>query len=192
MNINVTLVTPCSRPENLLTIYNKINFSLIKEWIIVYDISKGRIYEKKFKDYEKIKEEFHGNEESVVGHSQRNFAINLIENGYIYFIDDDTIPHEGFWEIVKDLNEKNIHDKIVTFDISLHPSVTKGNNIKVDHIDTAQFMFSKSLVLGANVSFDFRKYNGDGIFITNIYKKFKKAHIYYNKVGSYYNYLRQI
>ncbi len=46
----------------------------------------------------------------VVGNTQRNYALSLVEDdNYIYFLDDDNIIHPNFWEIVEELETDTIH-----------------------------------------------------------------------------------
>ena len=46
---------------------------------------------------------FFHDDKSVVGHAQRNTAIERISGGHVYFLDDDTIMHPDFWNELKKL-----------------------------------------------------------------------------------------
>ena len=52
----VSIITPCSRPDNLDKLYASMNWDLITKWYIVYDTSKDRSYIHKYTDNDKIAE----------------------------------------------------------------------------------------------------------------------------------------
>ena len=91
----IYIVTPCYRQQNLETIRKSIDFSVIHKWYIVYDTSRDRHYTKIFKDPQII--ELECSDFGIAGHPQRNFAIDIIEDGFIYFVDDDNIVHPNCW-----------------------------------------------------------------------------------------------
>ena len=96
----LNIITPCSRPENLNVISESINIPNENyRWIVVFDL-------------ENIPKNIPGNAEaychkninSAFGNSHRNFGIGLVENGYVYFNDDDTILDKNLWGSIKDLS----------------------------------------------------------------------------------------
>ena len=182
---NLTIITPCYRPDNLDKIKESINFSLIKSWIIVYDTSNDRTYTKKYEGDPKIQEYMVSG--GISGNPQRNYALTKVSDGLIYFLDDDNIIHPHFLELVPTFNE----DHIYTFDqqrlngeIRLH-----GNNPKVNNIDMGQIVVPYKFI--GDLRFDEPLYNADGIFIEALCKKYKDKHIYIPEVASYYNYLKK-
>jgi len=180
----INIITPCCRSDNLDIIIKSINFELINKWYIIYDTSKDRTYAKKFQDNPKVEEHF-CSETGTVGHPQRNFGLNLINDGFVYFLDDDNIIHPEFWNIVPTLDINHFY----TFDQQqiYVGKILKGDQIEVYHIDTAQFIIPKQLI--KNLTFDINKYEADGIFITKINELYPKNHIYISKIACYYNYL---
>jgi len=183
-NSQLNIITPCCRSENLDIIVKSINFDLINKWYIIYDTSKYRTYTKKFEDNPKIEEHFCSNI-GVVGHPQRNFGLNLIKDGFVYFLDDDNIIHPEFWNIVPTLNINNFY----TFDQQrlYEGHVINGNTFKIGCIDTAQYIIPKKFI--NNLKFETNQYAADGVFIIRINEQYSKNHIYLPKIGSYYNYL---
>lgn len=178
----LNIITPCSRPENLLTISKSINIP--KEnyrWIVVFDMDElppSKLIPLNCETY------LHRNKLSIAGHSQRNFALNLINDGYVYSNDDDTIIHKDLWENIKDLNNdfisfmqehKNGRLRLV------------GKNIVVGQIDSHNFIVHNSII-GETV-FDIEKYDADGHFASECFNK-SKNHIHLNMVLSTYNLLR--
>ena len=94
----LTIITPCCRPNNLIKLYDSINFNYINEWIVVYDEKKIKQNPNILNHFnnKKIKEYFHrGN--GISGNPQRNRALDKIENKntMVYYLDDDNIIHEA-------------------------------------------------------------------------------------------------
>lgn len=177
------IITPCARAHNLTFIEESINIPEDQyRWIIVFDSpSIPEVYIPK-------KAEVYAYQEngSVVGHAQRNFALNLINNGHIYFNDDDTVVHPNLWDNIKD--SLDIYD-FISFDQSNRNGNLrlKGNNIKIDHIDSHNFIVS--YILCKDIRFHIDKYNADGYFATDCYAK-SRSSLYIQKSLSIYNYLR--
>ena len=121
---------------------------------------------------------------SVVGHAQRNYALSIINEGYIYFNDDDTSIHPDLWETIKDCEsdfisfiqlEKNGGTRLL------------GKVIEVGFIDSHNFMVSRNVVGDSKFFID--KYDADGYFAKECYNKsLTKTH--FNKPLSIYNLLR--
>ena len=160
----LNIVTPCSRPENLLLIEKSIN--ILKEnyrWIVVFD---GNILPNKELIPENCEIHLHTNEKSIVGHSQRNYALDLINDGYVYFNDDDTIIHEDLWENIKNLDCDFIsfqqHDK--NGDLRLF-----GKYIAVGTIDSHNFIVSRDLI--ENDTWIPNLYEADGYFAEKMFTK---------------------
>ena len=92
----INIITPCSRPENLHLIAKSIKLpSYAYRWIVVFDsetiptdIPECEAY--CIKDIN-----------SVCGNAQRNLAIDLVTEGWIYFNDDDTTMHPDLWNNIK-------------------------------------------------------------------------------------------
>ncbi len=180
----VNIITPCSRPENLKAIEASINIpDKYYRWIVVFD--KSNIPTEYYipKTCETYTYQQMG---SVVGHAQRNFALNIINYGHIYFNDDDTIIHKNLWENIFSLLES--HD-FISFDQNNKDGSKRlhGSNIKVNHIDSHNFIVKHTLC--ENIRFHIDKYNGDGYFATDCYKLAKNP-IYIPKILSTYNFLR--
>ena len=88
----LTIITPCSRPDNLGMLSKSIKFDKIDKWIIVYDTTKDRTYKKSFEGNSKIIE-VECNDAGDYGNQQRNYGMSLVDDGFIYFLDDDNIVH---------------------------------------------------------------------------------------------------
>jgi hypothetical protein len=183
----LTIITPSCRQGNLPKLHDSINFDKIEKWIIVYDTSKNRKYKRLYEGNPKILEVDH-NEIGVAGHPQRNCGIELVGDGYIYFLDDDNIIHQDFWLVVDKLDG----DHFYTFDMYRPHEKQKmlyGNNIMVKQIDTAMFIVHKKHI--GNIKWIKNLYSADGHFISAILQKNRESHIYINIIGAYYNFLRR-
>jgi glycosyltransferase involved in cell wall biosynthesis/GR25 family glycosyltransferase involved in LPS biosynthesis len=212
----LTIVTPCCRQENLELIRNSIHFTHVYQWIIVYDPTKTYPKLKVF-DNPKITE-LHiplTHPWSKMGNSQRDYALNLIKEGWVYFLDDDNLMHPNFWIILPTIHtceifsKKNNQEKIpcfYTFDLekfteedlynknySFHDLKTKGQkeiltgNNCLGKIDTAMFLVEKSHIKDTKWSAIEDKRGGDRLFISTILKNNPGRHIYIPTVASYHN-----
>jgi len=177
--IKITIITPCSRPQNLLRIKDSLDFNHICEWIIVHDTNTPLKY---FEDTTISEYNFKGFGRS--GNPQRNYGLTRVQNkeSYIYFLDDDNIIHPDLYKLTL------VPNRIYTFDQldQLGKIRLTGYKIKVGQIDTAMFLVWFPLV--KDIQWDIDKYDADGYYITECYK-FKDKFIYINKSLSYYNYL---
>jgi len=180
----ITVITPCSRPENLLKLKESIDFEFVCEWIIVYDSTKLSYDNSKFEDHDFISEYSYGDlGGGKYGYPQRNYALSVVKNkeSYIYFLDDDNIIHPDLYTL------SLIHNKIYTFnqlnkDSSLR---LKGNRIKVTKIDIAMYLIYYPLI--NHTLFETTNYYSDGTFIVDCYNANKKSWIYIDKSFCYYN-----
>lgn len=181
--IELNIVTPCSRPENLELIKKSINFDLISKWYIIYD-TRNNEFKKKYENTDKIIE-LECKDEGIVGHQIRNMSLNLIKNGFIYYLDDDNIVHPELWNIFTNFENNYIY----TFDLIYNDNrILKGNNPIPNKIDTSQYLFDVSLV--GNIKFNQSIYNADGIFINNLINNNKDKWKYIENISAYYNKLR--
>ena len=181
----INIITPCSRPENLFKIAESINIPKENyKWIIVFD-AEVLPESPNILDLDINVEMYaHKNTNSIMGNSQRNFAIDLIKKGYVYFNDDDTLVHPELWNTIKDLSADFI---------SFNQSFADGNlrlkcgRTDVGFIDSHNFIVSEQLI--GNTRWKIDDYCADGIFADDCAKK-TNSKIFIDKVLSIYNQLR--
>ena len=176
----INIITPCSRPENLNDVASSINIP--KEnyrWIVVFDLKN--IPQSTPENAECYA---HKDENSTSGNAQRNYALNLVKQGYVYFNDDDTTIHQDLWNSVKDLNNDFISFKQVWVSGMLR---LDGRNITLNNIDSHNFLVHSSLI--GNVRWELNRYDADGLFAHECWKK-SKSYLYINEVLSVYNSLK--
>jgi hypothetical protein len=177
----LTIITPCCRQENIPILYTSIPFDKIDKWIIVYDTSRDRTYTRLYDGHPQIVEvECNA---GVSGNPQRNYGMTLVDDGFIYFLDDDNIVHPEFGSIISQLQCRCFY----TFDQQRRNSILRGHTIKVGRIDTAMFIIHKQHI--KDITWITSRYNADGVFIRDIAHRNNGAHIYLNKVGCYYNFI---
>jgi hypothetical protein len=186
--MELVIVTPCSRPENLEKLKKSIQFdnNHFVHWIIIYD-TRYMPFIKRYENDDKIME-FECKDDGVVGHPIRNMAMHsIIKTGLIYFLDDDTILHPFFWTIIN-----NFQPGITIYTFNLlyqNGSLMYGNNPTVRSIDTCQFIFDKKIV--KDHIFSPNDYCGDGVFIQNLYEENRDTALFINSIGAYYNWLNK-
>lgn len=183
----VSIITACSRPQNLKEIYKSIKFSQIDTWYIVYDTSKCRTYEFQFLLEPKIVE-LMCDKPGFAGHPQINYALDLIKDGFVYIMDDDNIFHSTFWTLLPTLDK----DTIYTWDQNRiqENRILKGDTIEERKIDTSQFIVPRQFI--GSIRWTVNKYAGDFRFIKQIFKKYKDKFIYIPKVACYHNYIKKV
>jgi hypothetical protein len=182
IGVKLTLLTPCSRPENLERMMQTIQFHLIDKWYIIYD-TRHFPFQKRFSHPQIV--EMECKDEGSVGHQIRNMGMNIIHEGLLYFLDDDNLIHPSFWNVIANVRE----GKIYTFDLLYQDgTILLGNKPVVRCIDTAQYIFDMKLV--GNLRFDASLYIGDGVFIESMVEMHKDKWEYIPEVGCYYNRLK--
>ena len=198
----VNIVTPCTRPENLLAIQESINnhANFKYRWHIIFENLKlnnrpDRIYiDHLKKKLNKNNKYYWATSNGIAGHTHRNFIIDKLsgEIGWLYFNDDDNILHPDFSKINFEetgcsaivLSQKDPDGTNRVYDGNT--LIACPHNMKVRCIDTAQLIFNQKK--NKNLYFDDRYYWADGIFAEKFYEK--NTNIKYLKdLFCYYNYL---
>ena len=189
--LELSIITPCYRVDNLKLLEKSIKFDQITHWYIVYDTTTIP-FVKRYNNPKITELEV---KHKCCGAPQRNLGIEQIKSGFVYMLDDDNIIHDNFWELFKQFKA----NKIYTFDQercsknnktvllpwnNYKPTILPGNNYKLYKIDTAQFIVPRHLI-------DNQRWNisrcADGIFIEELYRRHPDKFVYMNKVGCWWN-----
>jgi len=161
--IKLTIITPCSRPENLFAIEESMNTipRCNRRWIVVFDREEVPENIPASCEPYAIKDK-----ESVFGNAQRNYGLNLVEGGWIYFNDDDTTIHPDLWDNIKDTKE----------DFVSFMQINKDGSIKVDgkviapsYTDSGNFIIAHKCI--GNIRWDIKRYDADGQFAQDCYHR---------------------
>jgi hypothetical protein len=185
------IVTPCSRVNNLIKVFKTITFPC--EWWIVFDADDNEFnnyftkYNLDFLKCDWI--HLHNQKSNFWGNTQRNIALDKISDGYVFFLDDDNIMHKNFYNISKNIIDKNSKIQCVMYSQILENNsirVVNGSTVRVCSIDQGQYLIDRKLVNETRFE---QKQTADGIFIQEIFRKNNKNMFYfYNGTNiTYYN-----
>jgi len=187
----LSIITSCANQETLAKLYESIDFDKVHQWIIVYDTTKIKTYPRIYTENPKILE-VDCADEGKVGNAQRKYGISLVTKGFLYFLNTDTIVHPNLWKLVSTLDAARFY----TFDQSFFrrdefrtasDNIFRGDTCAPFKIDAGMYLVPISLVADTVWAAD--KYNSDGLFIEDIYRKYPLYHTYIPEVASYYSYL---
>jgi glycosyltransferase involved in cell wall biosynthesis len=199
--IKLHILTRCTRPDFLEKVRDSIFTTSLFDikWWIVFDTRVIKDVDAEFlSNLQSIGGEalFYKGESGDMAHSLLSKVIDKIEDGFIYFLDDDNILHEDFYETIHRKISENPDKKGFIFSqkvsgkdfTGLDVREAKPENTKVQHIDMAQFLLSRDLI--GDERFVSGDYKADGYFIENIYNKNPQDFYFVNKVLCYYNFLK--
>lgn len=180
--MKLSLVTPCVRPENLDQIKLSINFPC--DWYIVFDSDKVE------KTFEENWIHTYATKGGVSGNQQRNYAVDLITDGWVYFLDDDNLVHPNFYAKIKDFVLFYADSGVGAFTFAQQLSTwvrhISTNEIRATHIDQAQYILSRDYIGDERFIQD---YCADGHFIESLFKQ-KGSLVCLSEVLCFYNRLK--
>lgn len=199
--IKLNIITRCTRPDFLekvkQSIFTTILFD-IKWWVVfdtrvIKDIDADFLSNLQLLGGEAI---FLKGQEGDMAHSLLSKVIDKIEDGFIYFLDDDNILHENFYDTIHSEMRSNpdkrgfiFSQKVGGKDFSgLDIREARPENTRVQHIDMAQFLLDRSLI--GDERFVSGDYKADGYFIEKIFKNNQDDFHFIDDVLCYYNYLK--
>lgn len=193
--ILLNIVTAVSRPHNVKLIADNIRKVISKcevRWYLIFDSLKVNEYIPEACYY------YDFIPGDISGAPQKNKALDLINSGWVYFLDDDNLMHEEyescFLEKIK--IKRNVYKngrrqqrqvQGVVFnqllaDGSLRQGVDQKNGFSVD---CAQFTLDREIIGNERFKLDF--YASDGALFKAIYDKHKEKIIFADEALTYYN-----
>ena len=193
------IITRCSRTKNLLKVKDSIfNQSPNVMWYVYFDTLHLKDIDAELLtqlQHPNIKITFKKSIPNDYGHQSINEAIDSIESGWIYVLDDDNILHEDFISTLTKYISENPDKKAFIFDqkvdgkdfTKLDVRVAKPENMRVQHIDMAQFLLSRDLISTNRLKLG--DYKADGYFIEELYKTNPVDFFFINQILCYYNFL---
>jgi len=187
----ISIITPCTRINNLPIILSRIeNIGVATEWIIVYDENFVKEMDTKILMYPSVNTTiklFLSDNDPSSGNAWRlrNIGIDNATGDYLYFLDDDTVPHPNLYYGVKNYLYK--YDLIV-FNQSRRGRTLKNDYFKHPHlIDTGQFLVARDKTTKWGPSTDYREERG---YFSTLLGSISKDKIIYLQIPlSYYNHL---
>jgi hypothetical protein len=181
--MKLSIITACSRPENLDAIRKSITFECV--WHIIYD---SATLTKKFTEPWIIENNLKG---GIVGNAQKSMGLDLVEDGWVYFLDDDNIIHPSFYETISGFVTEHPELEAWVFNQDCGNGDVRWaipENIKVGCIDLAQFMLGRQLL--GSTRFE-QVYESDGLIVESLYKRYRPKFGHILDTICYYNYLRR-
>jgi len=177
MNPKLAVITPCSRPENLSQLapsLAKAKESFDVDWYVVHDCHSGEC-EFPLPDFawgHLLHRPSVGAD--TAGHAQANHALDRIDAGLVWRLDDDNLPVPGFFARLRELDDANPRVDLFLFgqlaarryDEAEWPEGWVPPIPRVGKMDTAQFVFRRE-ALGP-IRFLSTDYKADGRFIEEL------------------------
>jgi hypothetical protein len=191
---SLAVVTPCSRPGNLPALKESIEpgrayFDIT--WYVVFDAH--RVAPSVLDRAEGGDRVFSvAVEGSRVGNAQRNLALDNIEDGWVYFLDDDNVLHPQLLPTMSASIEAHPLARAFVFPQIGHPvhhtAEAGPEHMRVDHIDTAQVFWRRQTI--GEVRFEpIDAYHADGLFVEQVGRLHPdfEGFVFLNRALCYYN-----
>lgn len=183
--MRINIMTPAWRTENLRKILMSIPTELDIDfrWFLVYDGFENHWFPAT-SGVEYMVANTDGDD--FAGHKKRNWFLNNVLDGYIYFCDDDNLIHP---ELFKNLVGKLDGTSIIMDQYNKNDSLrlSHKNAIEVGQVDVGNVLINRKDI--GDLRFEVDKYEADGILFNEIFvkrgvpiKRDAEAKTYYNKL----------
>lgn len=185
-NNKITIITPCSRPQNLNKLKESINFDYVDEWIIIYDAGKINIHPELFKENDKIKEYICYDSRSIVGNAQRNYGLDRIQNKdtLLYYLDDDNQIHPNLYKLLTIID----NDKLYYFN-QLRVKEANPYFKPYDNGSCDSAMFIIPFNICNDIRWILHEYCADSFYIVECYERNKNKRVNVDNYLCYHNIL---
>ena len=189
----INVITPCTRVDNLWKLYESINFPNYR-WLVVFD---GKHISSIPPDLPPtVEPHIHYDENSTVGNSQKNYGLDLITDGWVYFLDDDTILHPHLYSAVEPFLHTHdfIHfgqywNYITNYQGRwIYTYRLSGETIQPEWVDTGMYLTHHSLI--GDCRWIPSLYESDGIWGEQMYTRATNP-IWVNEYLCWYNILER-
>lgn len=181
----LSIITPCSRPQNLTRIWPTIPAGC--QWLIVLDGDDSNEVPAALKSAPGV--ELHCLKGGGRwGNAQRNLGLSLAQRDYVYFLDDDNVVHPGLLPL---LAEYAASKHIVVVNQYLADGQLRlkaASPVQVGRIDPAQVLVPRCYA----TQYRWRPtlYVADGLYFSDLYRAFPQQFLFLDVAAAYYNYLR--
>lgn len=186
----INIMTPVLRTQNLIKIFNSIPWELDGfnfNFCLVYDGFENQWLGIKDSDYATVEYMIADtNGDDFAGHKKRNWFLDNVHSGYVYFCDDDNLIHP---ELFKNLMGKLDGTSIIMDQYNKNDSLRLSHTepIEVGHVDVGNILINRKDI--GDLRFEADKYEADGILFNEIFvkrgvpiKRDSEAKTYYNKL----------
>lgn len=207
--MNVTIITPMSRPNNFFEIYDSL-VEYVKpfinyKWFVAADFDSIKEFENsmsvdtrnRFMTYilaniglsNTVIHFLKTNENGLSGNPQRNIALDReVDADFIYFLDDDNIVHPNLFRTVAPLLKEKAIVVNQVFKTGARRLWADRSQMFVGGIDTAQLVLPRKMI--GDTRWEPWNYCADGVFFSSIYRDNPHDFEFINLDLAYYNYLR--
>lgn len=201
----LNIITPVTRPQNLPAIRESIRQSLGKgvdiRWWVIYDASCPMPADSWKDQLDEVENQARSTMKAIAGHAHRNTFLMQQElrarlespqvlDEWVMSLDDDNILHPDLVPWMASHPSQLSNSTGVIWSQCLNDGIRHAHpdDVRVNHIDTAQFMFRPRILFG--LRFNEQEYAADGLFIEDLYKRSSIGFLFVNQPLCYYNYLR--
>jgi hypothetical protein len=185
------VITPVSRPQNLVTVASSLNDNLLVgfevRWWCVFD-SKVMTRTPTNLGWEDL-----GLVDGDLGAGgMRNVALERIERGWVYCLDDDTVLHSDFPVALREGIVAHPRAGGYVFSQALRDGrrrlAAAPENARVGHLDMGQFVLDRRMI--GDIRLIPGLYESDFYYFEAVYERAPDRVIFIDRVASYYNFLR--
>jgi glycosyltransferase involved in cell wall biosynthesis len=201
----INIITRSTRLQNLRTVkesvFSNIPNGIEIKWHVVFDTASLKdIDAELLSDIKDDSTQYYFEKGDKVGmlYPQCSNIISKFKDGWVYFVDDDNIVYDGFYEYVLEMSntfpDKMVH--VVSQNVEkrdftgLDYRLAEAQNVKIGGIDLAQYISHVNIYNKHGYQFK-PDYCADGILISDVFKNMPEAFTFTPTVYSHYNYLEK-
>ena len=162
------VLTACTRPENLLALAGSLEAAMCEPWELCWHIR------------------FDPSRQHLGGHKLKNDMLDQITDGWVVFLDDDTLMHPDLLRhVAEHLDAAGV---VVSQDRTAslgHMLWAAPENMRLGGVDIGQVVLRRELIGDARQP---PYYGGDGTFLAEVFQGSPDV-VYLSEVLSLYNVL---
>ena len=198
MKIEFHVITRCTRPQNLLQIYDSFNYTENSQYFVIWHVLFDTSYlididSKLLLDLDKLNAHLHFVESdgSDYLYPQISEVVSNCNGGWVVIMDDDNMCYPNYFDILNDeirtngktayVYEQEVNGKDFT---GLDIRKVGKHHMKLQHIDSAQYIIHTSL--HNQLKYE-SGYDADGKFIEKLYAEYPDKFGFIEKPLCYYN-----
>jgi|TARA_B110000908_G_scaffold158416_1_gene199510 glycosyltransferase involved in cell wall biosynthesis len=203
--MKIHVITRSTRLQNLKTVkestFNKIPKGVKIEWHVVFDTATLKdIDAELLSDLKDNLTNYYFKRGDADGmlYPQCSEIISKFKSGWVYFLDDDNIIHNGFYDYILDISNKNPEKKVHVVSQNVENKDFSGLDYRMGspeftkkhQIDLAQYIVHTDVYNKEGYKF-LPDYCADGILIESVHRNNPEWFTYTPTVLSHYNYLQK-
>ena len=203
----LNIITRCTRPQNLVqvrdSVFSSINADLEINWHVIFDTAPLKDIDAEIlSEISSSRTNIHfvnGGDGGLLYPQSTELIKSFDPNSWFYFLDDDNILHEDFYDYITKNELLNSDSKIQVVAQLVEGRDFTGLTIREatsDYVgfqktDIAQVLIKSSLVTEEGYEFG-ANYAADGYFIEAVLEDQPESFNFHNVVLSHYNYLEKV